>query len=74
MQISKIMILWLETISSNPQSITQKLQRALQSICFKATKISHPIGTPTFGFPPRIMSVPLPAIFVEMVIANFRPA
>jgi len=28
----------------------------------------------TFGFPPRIMSVPLPAIFVEMVMAYFLPA
>ena len=28
----------------------------------------------TLGFPPRIMSVPLPAILVEMVIANFLPA
>lgn len=28
----------------------------------------------TFGFPPRIMSVPLPAIFVEIVMAYLRPA
>lgn len=28
----------------------------------------------TFGFPPRIISVPLPAILVEIVMAYFRPA
>lgn len=32
------------------------------------------IGTYTFGFPPRIISVPLPAIFVDIVMACFRPA
>lgn len=34
----------------------------------------YKVSRPTFGFPPKIMSVPLPAIFVEMVIAYFRPA
>jgi len=28
----------------------------------------------TLGLPPKIMSVPLPAILVEIVIACFRPA
>jgi len=28
----------------------------------------------TFGLPPKIMSVPLPAILVEIVIACFLPA
>lgn len=31
-------------------------------------------STHTFGFPPKIMSVPLPAILVEIVIACSLPA
>lgn len=48
-----------------------KVQLCLQ---FTKYKINHQASRLTFGFPPKIMSVPLPAIFVEMVIAYFRPA
>lgn len=37
-------------------------------------KTKYLTSTPTFGFPPRIISVPLPAIFVDMVVAYFLPA
>lgn len=40
----------------------------------KTTKTIILKSKDTLGFPPKIISVPLPAMFVDMVMPYFRPA
>lgn len=49
--------------------VTEKAKPQLHRMESKAC-----VSILTLGFPPSIMSVPLPAIFVDIVMAYFRPA